>query len=137
MRKGWRGYISSRPQGEGFVPQRVQNLVIRDYAARNDLLYLLSAVEYAMADCHMVLASVLAEAERLEGIIFYSTHLLPENEELRCQIYDGLLGKGGALRFALEELLVHDPTEIAVLEELLMVRSLTRRPARGMLEVIG
>jgi len=137
MKQGWRGYISSRAQGAGFVPQRVQNLVIRDDAARNGLDYLLSAVEYAMEDSHMVLKSVLAEADRLEGMIFYSTHLLPEQDELRHLVYDAFVGRGGALRFALEEITVATVPDIAVIEELLMIRTLTRLPTVGMLEELA
>jgi sporadic carbohydrate cluster protein (TIGR04323 family) len=48
-RHGHRGYIASRPVRGQDWPQHVQNLVVRDYAQRNGLHYLLSATEYAMA----------------------------------------------------------------------------------------
>ena len=59
---GYRGYISSRPSANGRVPQHVQNLVIRDYCATNNLNFLLSAVEYAMPNSFIMLEQVIKEA---------------------------------------------------------------------------
>ncbi len=56
---GHRGYIASRPVRGQEWPQHVQNLVVRDYAQRNGLHYLLSATEYAMDACYMNLETVL------------------------------------------------------------------------------
>ena len=81
--EGFRGYIFSRPfQGER-VPQNVQNLVIRDFAARSRLTYLLSATEYAMPGCFMMLEQVLAELPALEGMICYSIFQLPPDGRAR------------------------------------------------------
>ncbi len=60
-RHGHRGYIASRAVRGQVWPQHVQNLVVRDYAQRNDLHYLLSATEYAMEACYMNLEAVLEE----------------------------------------------------------------------------
>jgi len=119
--RGWRGYISSRIA----VPQRVQNLVIRDYATRHELLFLLSAVEYNMSGSTMMLRAVLEDAARLEGMIFYSTHLLPSDPETRGRLYTAFLERGGAIRFALEELIIADETGIAVIEDLIMARAIS------------
>ena len=59
--KGYRGYVFSRPVDSHRVPQHIQNLVIRDYAARRKLHYLLSATEYAMPGCYLILEQVLAD----------------------------------------------------------------------------
>ena len=58
---GFRGYVSSRSLLGQRAPQRVQNLVIRDYCERNELMYLLSAVEYVMDDCYAMLEKLLME----------------------------------------------------------------------------
>lgn len=124
--RGWRGYISSRPQGDGFVPQRVQNLVIRDYAARHGLLFLLSAVEYTMAGCTMMLRALIDEAEHIDGLLFYSTHLLPDDAAVREQLWRLVRTGDFSLRFALEELTTADENGIALMEDLLLVRQLTK-----------
>ena len=59
------------------IPQQVQNLVIRNYADRNRLTYLLSATEYAMPNCYMMLEKVIKELSGLEGVICYSLFMLP------------------------------------------------------------
>ena len=46
--KGYRGYVTSRPFMGERAPQHIQNIVIRDYCKKNNLLFLLSATEYVM-----------------------------------------------------------------------------------------
>ena len=75
--KGYRGYVFSRSVDSHRVPQHIQNLVIRDYAARRKLHYLLSATEYAMPDCYLILEQVLAELAALDGVILYTMFMLP------------------------------------------------------------
>ncbi len=124
--RGWRGYISSRPQGAGFVPQRVQNLVIRDYAARHQLLFLLSAVEYTMDGCSMMLRALIDEADHLDGLLFYSTHLLPDDAAVREQLWRLVRAGDFSVRFALEELTASDERDISMMEDLLLVRQITK-----------
>lgn len=99
-----RGYVFSRPFMGERVPQHVQNLVIRDYCERNGLHYLLSASEYAMDDCHMILKQVLDEMPKLDGIAAYSLFQLPEDESERQEIYSRVLALGKTLHFAVEGL---------------------------------
>ena len=82
-----RGYIFSRPFMGERVPQHVQNLVIRDYCERNQLQFLLSAAEYAMPDCHLILEQVLDELPAIEGIAAYSLFQLPQEAALRQHVY--------------------------------------------------
>ena len=64
--KGYRGYIFSNPINGNFIPQRVQNLVIKDYATRNKLFYKLSATEYkSKKQIHLI--SVLKKLIKLMG----------------------------------------------------------------------
>ena len=49
LNKYWcMGYISSREIDGNIIPQKVQNLVIRDYAERYNMNLLLSSTEYKM-----------------------------------------------------------------------------------------
>ena len=56
-----RGYNFCRPFMGERAPQHVQNIVIREYCKKNNLLYLLSSTEYAMENCHLMLEQVLGE----------------------------------------------------------------------------
>ena len=118
MNKNWRGYVFSREIGKQVVPQRVQNLVIRTCAERHDLTYLLSATEYYMDDCYMMLKSTLEELGQIEGIIFYSTHQLPLDDNERMKIYDKVLTSKKGLRFALEDLALFNDKDVKLIEDL-------------------
>ena len=102
--KNIRGYIFSRPFMGERVPQHVQNLVIRDYCNRNHLQYLLSATEYAIEGCHIVFTQVLIELPKLDGIAIYSLFQLPEDANLRREIYNTIISFGKELHFAVEGL---------------------------------
>lgn len=86
------------------VPQHVQNLVIRDYCERNGLHYLLSASEYAMDNCHLILRQVLDEMPVLDGVVAYSLFQLPEDMVARQEVYSRVLSLSGTLHFAVEGL---------------------------------
>ena len=96
-----RGYIFSRPFMGERVPQHVQNLVIRDYCARRQLQFLLSATEYAMPGCDLILAQVLDELPEVDGIVVYSLFQLPEGRQGRSTVFALVLpsrpGRSGSL----------------------------------------
>jgi sporadic carbohydrate cluster protein (TIGR04323 family) len=119
-RKGWRGYISSREINNSIIPQRVQNLVIRTYANSRKLDFLLSATEYYMDNCYMMLEALLDELEKIEGIIFYSMWMLPQDSQRRQSLYDRIIDSGCSLHFALEELAIDRAKDIALIEETTM-----------------
>ena len=105
MRK-MRGYIFSRPFMGERVPQHVQNLVIRDYCKRKRLHYLLSATEYAMPKCHLMLEQVLDELAEIDGLVAYSLFQLPEIAAARRRVYERVFDASPAkcLHFAVEDL---------------------------------
>jgi sporadic carbohydrate cluster protein (TIGR04323 family) len=124
-RVGHRGYIASRAVRGQLMPQQVQNLVVRDYARRKGLTYKLSATEYGMAGNYMMLESVLEELDGLEGIILFSLFMLPQRPERRHAIYRRVLEAGGTLHAALEDLAVTCETDIARIEDILLLEPFT------------
>jgi sporadic carbohydrate cluster protein (TIGR04323 family) len=124
-RRGWRGYIFSRPIAGQNIPQRVQNLVLRTYAERQGIRFLLSAVEYRMQGSFMMLESLYDALPELEGLLFYSINMLPETRAARGKLYAAALGRGARLRFALEELEIAGPADVAVIEDVLALRALS------------
>ena len=119
---GVRGYIFSRPFMGERVPQHVQNLVIRDYCNKQSLQYLLSATEYAMANSHLVLQQVLEELSILDGIVFYSLFLLPEDKAERDSVIQIILKKEKTIYFAVEGLRMNNKTEHERIENILQVK---------------
>ncbi len=123
-REGHRGYVFSRPVFGERTPQHVQNLVIRDHAARAGLHYKLSATEYAMPGCHMMLRQVLDELPSLDGIIAYSLFMLPRRKAERLEVYRRVLDAGADLRFAVEGLALIHAADIDRLEDIWGVQRL-------------
>ena len=129
MRKsGWRGYVFSRAIAVLMIPQRVQNLVLRTYAEKSGIRYLLSATEYHMPGSHMMLESLYPEFRKLEGVLFYSLNMLPETKAGRRALYAALKKNGCGLRFALEELSASTAAEQRELEDIFVCRRLSAKP---------
>jgi sporadic carbohydrate cluster protein (TIGR04323 family) len=120
-RGGYRGYIASRAVRGAHVPQRVQNLVVRDYAARNALEYKLSAVEYVMPACYMMLESVLDELPSLAGIVAFSLFMLPALPPRRAAVIQRVVAAGCEIHFALENLAIRRDADVAACEDVLRV----------------
>jgi len=119
---GFRGYIFSRPFLGERVPQHVQNLVIRDYCKKQGLQYLLSATEYAMPNSHLILQQVLDELSELDGIIFYSLFLLPEDTTERDRVIQIILKKEKTIYFAVEGLSISNIPEYERIETIWQVK---------------
>lgn len=126
---GYRGYIASRPINGYRVPQHVQNLVLRDYAGRHGLVYRLSATEYAMPHCYMMLESILDELPDIDGIITYSMFMLPQSPLRRRSVYERVLGAGAILHAAVEDLVLAKKADVARWEDIMLVHSAFADPA--------
>jgi len=118
---GYRGYITSRPVRDSHFPQRVQNLVVRDYAQRRKLPFRLSLTEYAMPGCSMMLESLLGELDTLDGIILFSAFTLPADRERRKGVYQRVLAAGKTMHAALENLVVRTPADVARWDDIIEV----------------
>ncbi len=124
--KGYRGYVFSRSVDGHRVPQHIQNLVIRDYAARRKLQYLLSATEYAMPGCYLIMEQVLADLSALDGVILYTMFMLPAAPGERDRIYRTLLGAGCRLHAAVEGFVLQDEADIERWENVLRTADICR-----------
>ena len=124
---GVRGYIFSRPFMGERVPQHVQNLVIRDYCKKKGIQYLLSATEYAMAGSHLILQQIMDELPQLEGIVFYSLFLLPEQKKERDRVCKVILENKKTIFFAVEGLLMSNKIEQERIETIWQVQKILPR----------
>lgn len=117
-----RGYIFCRAFMGERVPQHVQNIVIRDYCKRNNLLYLLSSTEYAMDNCHLMLEEVLRDLKSIDGIAAYSLFQLPEKKNFRIKIYKKILKLKKEIHFSVEGLKISSQKDIDKIENIWLVR---------------
>ena len=120
--KGYRGYIFSRSINKNFIPQRVQNLVIRDFAYRKKIFFKLSLTEYNMKNCYIMLNTFLKDINKIDGIIFYSIEMLPTDKKEALKLIDLFLKKKKILYFALEELKVSSKKDLMRIKEILMIK---------------
>jgi len=120
--KVYRGYIFSRSFMGERAPQHVQNIILRDYCARNQLHYLLSATEYAMVNCHLILEQILDELADIDGIVAYSLFQMPILEPQRLRVYERVLAQGKEIHFAVEGLSLTTRRDILRLEDIWLVR---------------
>ncbi len=121
-KKIFRGYIFSRRIEGNLIPQRVQNLVIKDYCERHKLFFKLSATEYKMENCYLMLKSVLKNISSIDGIVFYSIFMLPNLKKERLSIFKSILKKKKVIRFALEEIELKNYSNIKDIENLYLIK---------------
>ena len=122
--QGYRGYIGSRAYHGLDFPQNVQNFLIRSYCQKHQLTYLLSATEYTMPGCYMILEEVLSSIQSLDGIVLFSVFMLPESADKRMQIYKTLLNANKTLHAALEDLCIRSLDDIQIIEDILNVNKI-------------
>jgi sporadic carbohydrate cluster protein (TIGR04323 family) len=118
---GYRGYISSRPVAGGRVPQQVQNLVLRDYCAGNNMHLLLTVTEYATADSYTMLEQVLKDAGKNQGVVLYSLFQLPQSPATRNRMYQTVLENEIELHMAVEGLTIKDRDSAQRVEDIWLV----------------
>lgn len=123
----YKGYIFSRAILGNVIPQRVQNAVLRQYAAKRGLTLVFSAAEYVMTNCFMILRAELTALDAVEGLVFYSLHQLPTDQKVRAVVIDTVLSQGKRLHFALEELVIRCEKDVALIEDIFLVLELSKQ----------
>ena len=79
---GYRGYIFTNKIAGNFIPQRVQNLVIKDYCERKNLFFKLSITEFNIGYFKALKKSLKNLNKFDQGIIFYSISCFQITESL-------------------------------------------------------
>lgn len=125
LASGYRGYVGSRPYVSGDFPQHVQNMIIRNYCQKYQMVYLLSATEYAIPECYMILDEVVQNVESVKGIAMFSLFMLPTSAKKRREIYDRVLKAGKTLHAALEDIAIKSEADIQMVEDILRLNEIT------------
>jgi sporadic carbohydrate cluster protein (TIGR04323 family) len=118
-RKGYRGYVTSRPFGGYSIPVPVQSLVLRDYCQRKGFVYVLPVNENIFPHSYLVLEGMIGDLSRFEGVLMCSMHMLPQKSARRRRIFETVLAQGCAMHFVLEGLIVETPSDAERIEELI------------------
>lgn len=121
--KGYRGYIFSREINSNFIPHRVQNLVIKDFARRNDLFFKLSSTEYIMKNSFHMLKALLKDTRSIDGVIFYSYEMFFENIKLCIDSVNNLIRNQKKIYFAVEEIEVKNNKDLLKLKKIIQLKN--------------
>jgi sporadic carbohydrate cluster protein (TIGR04323 family) len=104
------------------VPQHVQNIIIRDYCNKKNIIYLLSATEYAMADSDLILKQLINDLHLVNGIVAYSVFQMPEDDNKRQDIFGKILSLNKEMHFAVEGLSLYNSDTFHQIESIWQVR---------------
>jgi len=121
-----RGYITARKIDGELVPQKIQNLVLREFCNKNNYIYQLSSVEYKMANSYLILDSIMEELPQIGGIVMYSFFQLPEDKKKRNGLFKKILKQKKFISFALENITVQNKNDFLNFDTLFNINSLLK-----------
>ena len=127
---GYRGYTTHRSFGGLRIPVQVQNLVMRDYAGRNSMIFMLSINEFDFSDCYVQLQKLVKQAPVIEGGMMCSVFMLPPDSDTRLDIYREFIRNESSLHFVLENVVVSNAQNIEEAEELIQMRQILNQSPR-------
>ena len=110
------GYISSQPIDGIWVPQHIQNQIIRTWCLKNKLEYILSVAEYTFGECSQLKNILRTDAD---FIVMYTLRQLPVSMDI---ISEAVLYK--AIAFASEDILCEDENDLNKINELIKLKQL-------------
>ena len=113
------GYVTNREFGGLRIPGTLQNLMLRDYAARNNLSFKLSIGEYSFPGCYLQLEGLLPQLQNFEGVGMCSMFMLPKDPKRREVIYQEFVKAGATLHLVLENILIRELPDSDRVEEAL------------------
>ena len=125
----FKGYISSGSLSDNsIVDQSIQNMVIWNSCEKRGLQYHLSATEYGISNCFLVLNQILKDLKKnkYEGVAFYSLAQLPLNFNKRKKIYEATVSRGKQILFSLENLLINNKEKIEDIEQIIQIQNLLK-----------
>ena len=100
--KKFRGYISSRKINGNFIPQKLQNLALRDFANSNNIDFQLSATEWIIKKSYLMIRSIVSNSSKIDGLLFFSVMQISENIKFFEKIMIDLITKKKNIIFVLE-----------------------------------
>ena len=120
------GYISSREIDGSIIPQKVQNLVIRDYSQRLNKNLLLSSTEYKMKNSFLMFNSLISKKNnKFKGIIIYSLFMLRNFPNIKKILFK-LKNNDIRLFCALEEIEIKNKSDLDSLKKIFYISKIKK-----------
>ena len=118
--KTFKGYIFSRRLSDGsYVPQKIQNLTIRNTCEnRFNVKFLLSSTEYIFDNTFSMLEDIINNyLKDVDGIAFYSLLQLPTQKKIRDQMLKRILKKKKHLIMSNEKIYIKSLDELNIIDD--------------------
>lgn len=120
-----KGYTTPRPFSGFQIPIPLQSLSIRRYCEDRGLVFNHHVVENISPKTYFVLERVVKEAHLYQAIAMCSIGLLPNDETYRSTMLNQCVTAGVSVHFIFEQLVVSSEADIASLNDLLSLSSLS------------
>ena len=101
-----RGYCTHQNFGSFRIPVPLQNIILRDFAKKNNFGFKLSTNEFYFKSCYMQLLRLvdISIDEKIHGIVMMSYMMLPQKRPDLIKIIKKLLSYEISLYFIIENL---------------------------------
>ena len=120
------------------VPATVQNLVMRDYTAKNDFVFKLAVDEHAFPGCYMRLNAIVDELAEVDGLVMCSAHMLPKRRSRRRSVLLRAFERDAEVHCVFESLVIRGDADIAALDEMFyLLETLQQCPKKIAEELLG
>ena len=120
-REGYRGYCNPNEFGGNRIPIPIQNLIMRDYANRRNLMFKLSVNELNFPNCYVQLMNMLKQIPNLEGVLICSLFILPKERDMRTAIYESFLSHNAELHLVMENAIIRSPQDVEKMESIITI----------------
>ena len=126
-----KGYTTPRPFSGFQIPIPLQSLSIRRYCEDRGLTFNHHVVENISPKTYFVLERVIQDANLYQAIAMCSIGLLPGDTRYRSNMLKQCLDAGVSVHFVFEQLVISSETDIASLNDLLSLTSMSPRTTEG------
>jgi sporadic carbohydrate cluster protein (TIGR04323 family) len=119
MNKKLKGYVSSRKIADSIIPQKIQNMLLRNYCRENNYLLALSSTEYSPDNSFLMLEKTINEIDIYHGVIAYSIYQLPNDKNYRNKLLKKIINKNKIFFFILENICVKNLLHLKELNQII------------------
>lgn len=109
-----RGYCTHQSFGSFRIPVPQQNILIRDFAKKNNFNFKLSTNEFYFKNCYMQLSRLveICISERIFGLVMLSYFMLPQNLLELKNILNKLLNNNVNIYFIIENIKIENKAQL-------------------------
>ena len=121
MKKKFAGYINLKNLNGVLYPSSIQNVMMKDYINKklNGIFYL-SPTEILHAKFPVTLRTLISKETKVSGIVMLSSFYLPENYNIRKQIYRETIKNKKPIYFILDEMIFKNKKDIEKVENFII-----------------